>query len=152
MLFENKIPIGSLKAVHTFANNALVGHRRPGTNIKGPAGAAYASLMRLGCKITNHTQWVDDSGYNWDPSTTCPKTLQTFVQHSVFRWICRHVARARHIPIDTSVFTPPIRKLLTTTKGGDWFANCRGVYRPLTVNAQWPPSRLCQEGLLDNQV
>ena len=118
----------------------------PWKQVQGPAGAAVATLKRIGWSAKNAVTWVTHAGVTIDLRSTCPVTVAKLVDAGTVAWQWQHVARQDGLQeLAAGGLIAPLRKLLQS-QGADWSRAHAAALRCAVINGQWPQQRLAAAG------
>eukprot|EP00959_Pyramimonas_sp_CCMP1952_P468149 9492734-Pyramimonas_sp.AAC.1 len=87
--WEQWLPQSSMATAMKATADHLATLNTPWVAIRGPFSAAWATLWRIGVRVTSMSEWTLPDGAAFNPTTVCISTVQRVLHWLCFKWQCK---------------------------------------------------------------
>eukprot|EP00973_Karenia_brevis_P035999 4966196-Karenia_brevis.AAC.1 len=155
-VWSSWLPFCALSRICSAAISKLEDCTRPWSRVTGPGLAFVASARRLGWRVIDAANLVDEEGTQVSLRRDSPAYVATLVKRAAWKWRWRKV-EAKHPHLKQGdgghgLFIQPIFKLLRPQSTPDWGHAQRAGLRSAFLNRQWTQARLRQAGKADTSA
>ncbi|CAK0848370.1 unnamed protein product [Prorocentrum cordatum] len=149
VLWASRVPCHVLEHGLGAAKLALSGKDQMWPQVRGPFGALYATLTRVGIVVVEPLVWKLPDGLELKLTDICPRVLLHCCAHAVRHWVNLQISEHLQMPeFRTGFWDGPLKYLLSAK--GDLTWQQRGYLRSAIIGAQWPQDRQFQQGWIDS--